>query len=458
MRGLLLAAAHVAAASASGACNTSSQLGFHRVVCDGAGNLALPAAYPTLQAMLDASVVYYSLSPRDLPLSHGLPPFVWATFTAGDYIPTSLDIIAAMQDGMGLIGYSKYLARARAGRGGDAAAAAAAIADLAEYMLAWASTPRDAGWAWPGVVRSTGLNIEWPLTTAAQTDALSGVNTIETDKVGLAGWALLLAANVTNNATYAAAALAHARALARWQAPGNATDAPWPFRVDAQTGAFLSGRKNGDAAFALRLFHALAADAAHAAEFAAPAAALWAWVRDVQLPTASAATPAADGLFVNFFEDKSSVAPETNRNSWTALELARFLIDSRATGLDADWRAHVDALLTYALALFGYPSNVGNVTLMGEQDNDRKGWGGASSKLGGVAAKYACAGGPRWLAALGANNARHMAYFTDPADGCRSAQAYLVGATPERGGWTEDAWLDVAHNLVDAAEAEDGFC
>jgi hypothetical protein len=34
----------------------------------------------------------------------------------------------------------------------------------------------------------------------------------------------------------------------------------------------------------------------------------------------------------------------------------------------------------------------------------------------------------------------------------------LVGATPERGGWTEDAWLDVAHNLVDAAEAEDGFC
>jgi hypothetical protein len=41
-----------------------------------------------------------------------------------------------------------------------------------------------------------------------------------------------------------------------------------------------------------------------------------------------------------------------------------------------------------------------------------------------------------------------MTYFTDPADGCRAAQSYMVNQTPERGGWTEDAWLDVLHNLV----------
>ena len=437
--------------------NSSFVLGFHTPVCDAGGNLLPPAAFGSLQKAMDASIAYYAASPRDLPLSHGLPPFVWATFTTGYYLPTSLDIIAAMQDGMGLLGYSKYLARARAGRGGNASAAAAGVADLAEYMLAWAATNASSAWAWGGVVRSTGLNIEWPLSTAAQTDLDSGVDCIETDKVGLAGWALLFAANVTGNATYRDAALRHARVLARWQSAGNATDAPWPFRVSARTGAFLSGRKNGALVFALRLFRALAAEPAHAAEFAAPAASLWAWIRDFQLPTADARLPPAAGLFVNFFEDKSSQPPETNRNSWAALELARYLAEARE-GLDAAWSAHADALFAYALTLFGYPSGVGNATLMGEQDNDRKGWGGASSKLGGAAAVFACAGGPAWYATLAKNNAAHMAYFSDPASGARSAQAYEVGAVPEQGGWTEDAWTDVLHNIVDVMEAADGVC
>jgi hypothetical protein len=51
-----------------------------------------------------------------------------------------------------------------------------------------------------------------------------------------------------------------------------------------------------------------------------------------------------------------------------------------------------------------------------------------------------------------------MAYFTDPTDGCRSANAYDVNVAPTRGGWTEDAWLDVLHNLVDHLEAVDGIC
>jgi hypothetical protein len=119
---------------------------------------------------------------------------------------------------------------------------------------------------------------------------------------------------------------------------------------------------------------------------------------------------------------------------------------------------HVDALFAFALGLFGYPGGVGNVTLMGEQDHDTKGWGGASSKLGALASLYACAGGPAWYRRLGANNAYWMAYFTDPTDGARAARAYEVGATPERGGWTEDAWLDVLHNLVTHLDAEDGVC
>ena len=60
------------------------------------------------------------------------------------------------------------------------------------------------------------------------------------------------------------------------------------------------------------------------------------------------------------------------RNSWTALELARYLIEERTSDLDPDWRAHVDALFHYALTLFSVTPGLGNATLMGEQDNDKK--------------------------------------------------------------------------------------
>jgi hypothetical protein len=79
-----------------------------------------------------------------------------------------------------------------------------------------------------------------------------------------------------------------------------------------------------------------------------------------------------------------------------------------------------------------------------------------------LAHRYACAGGPAWYSRLGANNAHWMAHFTDGAaghDGARSAQAYMLEKTPTKGGWTEDAWLDVLHNLVTFMDAgEDGVC
>ena len=445
------------AALAPLACNVST-LGFYVAACDSAGNLLPPPG--GLQRAVDLSVAYYARSPLDLPLSHGFPSFVFATFMDGLYIPTSLDIIAGMQDGMGILGYVKLAARARAGRGGNATAALEAAVFLGDYLVRFANSPSFG--AWPNVTRSTGVNIEWPLITASQGDINFGINCIETDRAGMAGYALLrlheaLGGGAAPSSPYLAQAVSNARALAANMQPGNATHAPWPFRVDAVTGAHVDGAKNGETAFPLRLLRALAAPPYAMAEFAAPAAALWAWVRDVQLPTARANVSAEECLFCNFFEDRGN--GDTNRNSWTALELARALIEGRAApGGDADWRAHSAALFDYALANFAYPSGLGNVTLMGEQDNDRKGWGGASSKLGGVAALFACAGGGDEYMALARGNLHHMAYFTAPDDGARSAEAYLVGSTPTRGGWTEDAWLDVLHNLVDGLEAMDGVC
>jgi len=183
-----------------------------------------------------------------------------------------------MQDAMGLLGYLKLHARARAGRGGNATAALAAAVFLGDYLAAYTLTPSVGAWA--NVSRSTGLNFEWPLTTAAQGDAAFGLECIETDRVAMTAFALLKLYEVVPDARYLAQALRSARVLAATQAAGNATDAPWPFRVNAVTGAFLNGRKNGESAFPLRLFRALAAPPYALAEFAAPAARLWAWVRD----------------------------------------------------------------------------------------------------------------------------------------------------------------------------------
>jgi hypothetical protein len=119
------------------------------------------------------------------------------------------------------------------------------------------------------------------------------------------------------------------------QVAGNVTDAPWPWRVDSVSGAFLNGHKNSDSVFPLRLFRgrvlrvhsgvagshiitdsnlaslplhsALAAPPFSLPEFSAPAASLWAWIRDFQLPTASPDVAGPDSLWVNFFEDRTQV-------------------------------------------------------------------------------------------------------------------------------------------------------
>ena len=92
-----------------------------------------------------------------------------------------------------------------------------------------------------------------------------------------------------------------ARVLAATQTAGNATDAPWPFRVNSVTGAAVDpfGRRNGNMAFILRLYRALVADGY--AEFSKPLAALWHWVSTYQIPSP---TDPQHSLFVNFFEDQ----------------------------------------------------------------------------------------------------------------------------------------------------------
>jgi len=96
----------------------------------------------------------------------------------------------------------------------------------------------------------------------------------------------------------------------------------------------------------------------------------------------------------------------------------------------------------------------GGATLVGEQDIDGKPWGGACSKLGGVAALFHAAGGGERYAHLARRNLAFMTYLID-TDGCPTdlVTPNAVEARPTRGGWQEDCHTDVLHNFVDALVA-----
>lgn len=257
--------------------------------------------------------------------------------------------------------------------------------------------------------------------------------------------------NISGDAAYLGQALRNARALAAAQRDGNATHAPWPFRVDSVTGTGFS-RKSCNIVFPLRLFELLV-DLGFP-EFSPFAERLWHWIVTFQL--ASNASDPAQSLWVGFYEDMVDPA-ETNRNAWCPLETARYLIEKRRMRDPAQWRTRVQRLLDASLHLFGL-SRPGNVTLIGEQDKDHKPWGGTCSKLPAVAALYACAGGPPRYRRMAELALSWLTYFTD-TDGCPAALLDAQdGAAAVRGGWQEDAHTDVVHNWIDTLDAMSGIC
>jgi hypothetical protein len=157
----------------------------------------------------------------------------------------------------------------------------------------------------------------------------------------------------------------------------------------------------------------------------------------------------AHSLWVGFFEDMVDFE-QIDRNSWAPLETAKYLIE-RKESLDPQWKSHAMQLIAFAIDLFGR-SRPGNVTIMGEQDYDHNGWGGANSRLGAVAALFVCAGGPSYFKQMAINNLNWMTYFIRE-DGCPAPFADFGSRSADCGGWQQDANTDVLHNMIDAMNA-----
>jgi len=364
------------------------------------------------------------------PKENGYPRFVTLTFMDGSYQASASrkDMIPAMQQGTGILSYLKYYAWT--GRKNPEWLAYARA--MADYLIKEASTP-DTG-KYPGFPRSTGKAGQFPQPPDCGCQADLPYE-IEPDKGGLAAYAFVLLFEETREEKYFNYALRVAQTLAANQIEGTAMRSPWPFRADYRTGEGR-GEVSANLSYILRLFDRMRQHGHD--EFRAPRERLWRWIKEQQLPSL-----ATDGwLWAQFHEDYEL---RTNRNSWSPLNLARYLLEQREK-IDPDWQADARALIEFVIQHF--TSFHHGVPVCGEQDDDRDPWGGALSNYGAVLAMYSAATGSNEFKGLAWQALNYCLYAIDD-DGCPGQSAI----SRKRGGWQEDAHTDVVHNFMDALAA-----
>ena len=403
---------------------SAQTIGNHPAIYDERGTLQ---PWTSWSDALEREVNWY----LKCPWTNGYPRFVVMTFMDGSYNPHQdrPDSIPAMQNGMGIISYLKYYAWS--GRKNSRLLEIAR--SMGEFLVKENLTPKDG--KYPGFPRSTGRRFSFPQPPDCGSQADRPYE-IEPDKGGIAAWALTLLYQETKEERFLQQALQTARVLAANMSAGTDRKSPWPFRVDYRTGA-PRGDVASNQSFSLRLFDQLI-ELGHV-EFKAPREKLWAWVKNEQIPNA-----AKDGLlWVQFFED---YAMTTNRNSWAALNLARYLCEKKET-LDRDWQKDARTLIDFVNRRF--TSVKSGVLVCGEQDDDINPWGGAVSTYGAVLAVYCQATGSREFKGTAWQVMNYALYSIDD-DGCPSE---AVWKGKRRGGWQEDAHTDKLHNFVDAMNA-----
>jgi hypothetical protein len=392
----------------------------HPILVDAGGRL-LP--WTSWGDALDREMAFY----QQCPLDHGYPRFAQATFLDGDWNPwpDRVDTIPATQNGMAILSYLKYH-EMRAG--GDPRFLNTACS-MGDYLVKETLTPPSG--KYPRFTRSTGKRDRFPQPedSGSQGDR---PHEIEPDKAGIAGYALMRLYDAGRRPEHLAQALHNARVLAANQQPGGEAHSPWPFRADYRDGAGR-GAVSGNMSYILRLYDELIAHG-HG-EFRAARAALWRWIKQQQIPSASG----TGSLFAQFFEDHET---PTNRTAWAPLNLARYLLEKREL-LDRDWLADARALIEFVRRDFTHVEL--GVTVCHEQDEDAEAWGGINSTYGAVLALYAHAAGSAELAGEAQQALNFTLYGIDergrPRDLCKS---------PAPGGWQEDAHTDVVHNYLDA--------
>ncbi|MBC8125999.1 MAG: Ig-like domain-containing protein [Gloeobacteraceae cyanobacterium ES-bin-144] len=218
-----------------------------------------------------------------------------------------------------------------------------AVKSLLDHHLTSAgTTPANYYWA----------NVPWGTGAASSlnygNDGIAeGVGILEPDKIGELGFhGYLRFYQITGLTKYRDAAIACADALALRCRVGNVNQSPWPFRANAQTGALGSTPEDYCASVAgpLQLFDELIRlNLGSVANYQTARTKVWNWMMTY---------PMVNNNWANYFEDdppQTNVL--TNTNGYTALQVARYLIER--PDLDPNWQAHATGIINWVESTLG---------------------------------------------------------------------------------------------------------
>ena len=244
------------------------------------------------------------------------------------------------------------------------------VRDMLDHMIAFGTTGATDSWALAPYSSSDAGNPVYK----GGTDTIycdqenhtpcgrgDGVGFLEPDKVGELGCAYLQFYEFTLETKYLHAALHCADALAAHVRPGDQSHSPWPFRVDAGTGTRIREEYTANTIGPIRLFdellrlkHGRQKSYRRARDMA------WRWLM---------AYPVQNQVWTQYFEDVL-IYPDyrTNRNQYSALETARYLLQHPEK--DPQALVHAKRMLDWVTGFFATDS----VTMAGLHEKGLQ-WG-----------------------------------------------------------------------------------
>jgi hypothetical protein len=226
--------------------------------------------------------------------------------------------------------------------------AVSVMREMCDYQLAHGTSPAE--WNWAGVPFPTSCVGDKEYGRCLQDTPREFYGGIETDKIGELGLSYVQLYEFTGEKKYLEAGIRCADALAKHVRAGDAAHTPWPFRIDARTGAVIAGEEFGGMVVApVRLFDELVkVRAGNTADYQKARDTAWAWILHHPLNKASAAWDKWTG----YYEDQPK--DTENLNDMDSLMVAYYVL-SQADPAQADpqWRVHVRHLIDRSRLLLG---------------------------------------------------------------------------------------------------------
>ncbi|MGA9531775.1 MAG: hypothetical protein WBR18_03585 [Anaerolineales bacterium] len=284
--------------------------------------------------------------------------------------------------------------------------------------------------AWPGVPYASAEPAQG-VYFGARAD---GHHVTEPDKVAQAALGYLRFFKIAGDEAYLRQAEACARVLAEKCQAGDADHSPWPFRVDVRDDTSVE-LYSSHVIVAIRLFDELLDLGLDQPDrLAAARDAAWNWLM---------AYPLQNGCWKGYFEDIRLDPENQNRDQYSALETARYLLQYPAR--DPDWRTHVKAILEWVVTTLGSQPFFESVPIH-EQLFCYHVMGSHTARMAAICAQYAALTGESQYADLARRNFGWASYMV-------TDEGYVhVGVDPPdyyNQCWFTDGYFDFVPHFLD---------